>query len=602
MVIAADVSPAADGLNGGAVYFGAPGAERLGWLHVPASGSARGAVVLCSSLGTEDLLVHRAFRMLGDELAERGIVVLRFDYRGTGDSAAELDDVGSTDAWIEDIAEATAFVRALGMRHVALAGMRLGATLAARAAALDGDIDALVMWDPCSGRLFLRQQQALRAVSLGAAPVDGDGVELLSVVLPTSLAESVRALTPPDGTSPLAGRALLLERGSRPVECAFNTALESTTFDRVLAAHQAEFVDVEPGEARLPVETFTTIISWLDAQLPDTWRPVVEQGQPEAVMHLADGSTITEQAVVFGERALFGVLAQPARGHRASAATVLFLNSGLLHHTGPGRLYVELARALAARGVRSLRFDLTGIGDSGGDHLSRDAYPPEALADLRQAIELACDGDASRAYIVGICSGAYHAAEVGIIDDAAGLCLLNPAVYFDPILVREVDGAPPVFEPSRPSHPFIAWLKSRRPVLVVGKSRPVDWVRERVDRIGALWRFLERLGLVHAPARILEELAAKDIPTLLVCDTWEARHFVRWQSRVRALEQAGKLRFQLLDGEDHSFFSAAARDAARGLVLAELIDAAVTAIGPAAVEGASTAADRPELAVVEPGP
>src|ERR1700692_718420 len=57
---------------------------RFGWLH-PGNGD-RG-VVLCNSFGHEYVWTHKGMRRLADELSARGIWVLRFDYRGTGDSA-----------------------------------------------------------------------------------------------------------------------------------------------------------------------------------------------------------------------------------------------------------------------------------------------------------------------------------------------------------------------------------------------------------------------------------------------------------------------------------------------------------------------------------
>jgi predicted alpha/beta hydrolase len=49
------------------------------------------------------ILTHLVLRELAMALAERGQHVLRFDYRGTGDSFGELGEVTVSD-WLEDIA------------------------------------------------------------------------------------------------------------------------------------------------------------------------------------------------------------------------------------------------------------------------------------------------------------------------------------------------------------------------------------------------------------------------------------------------------------------------------------------------------------------
>jgi len=55
--------------------------------------------------------------------------------------------------------------------------------------------------------------------------------------------------------------------------------------------------------------------------------------------------------------------------HTSSAASskrpgIVLVNSGVVHRAGPNRLYVNIARQLAAVGYPVLRFDLSGIGDS----------------------------------------------------------------------------------------------------------------------------------------------------------------------------------------------------------------------------------------------
>src|SRR3989442_13379966 len=77
-----------------------------------------------------------------------------------------------------------------------------------------------------------------------------------------------------------------------------------------------------------------------------------------------------EQAVLFGEvKSLIGILTDPPmrNGNRPKPAVIL-LNPGIVHRVAPGRIYVRMARALAAMGFVVLRFDFSGIGDSAVRH------------------------------------------------------------------------------------------------------------------------------------------------------------------------------------------------------------------------------------------
>ena len=80
---------------------------------------------------------------------------------------------------------------------------------------------------------------------------------------------------------------------------------------------------------------------------------------------------IDETPLLFGPaQSQVAVLNAPPSGTNDLA--VIFVNAGLIHHIGPNRLHVLLARALGRQGVASLRIDLSGVGDSAprADHLS----------------------------------------------------------------------------------------------------------------------------------------------------------------------------------------------------------------------------------------
>lgn len=115
-----------------------------------------------------------------------------------------------------------------------------------------------------------------------------------------------------------------------------------------------------------------------------------------------------ERVVTFGEDGrLVGTLCLPDGGC-APVAQVLF-NAGIVHRVGPHRINVRLARRLAARGIASLRFDLSGLGDSARAKESV-AFERQAGLDLRDAMDALGEATgAARFALFGFCSGGRHA-------------------------------------------------------------------------------------------------------------------------------------------------------------------------------------------------
>lgn len=130
-------------------YFLPLGDERLfAFLHRP-EGPCRGGAVLCAPLAEEKLWSHRVFVGFARELAAQGVAVLRFDYRGEGDSDRPFEQsdfstrVADTRAAIDELRR-----QVPGLECVTMVGLRLGATIAAAAAAGRDDVLRLVLWDP----------------------------------------------------------------------------------------------------------------------------------------------------------------------------------------------------------------------------------------------------------------------------------------------------------------------------------------------------------------------------------------------------------------------------------------------------------------------
>lgn len=142
-----------------------------------------------------------------------------------------------------------------------------------------------------------------------------------------------------------------------------------------------------------------------------------------------------ERPLLFGDGdSLLGVLSEPAGGIDPSLPIVMMLNAGLIHHVGPNRLHVRLARRLAAQGVAALRVDLSGRGDSAP---RRDglAYVESGVVEVRAAMDRLQQlyGNSQQFVLLGICSGADTAGQVGCIDPrVTGLVVIEGAAYPTP--------------------------------------------------------------------------------------------------------------------------------------------------------------------------
>ncbi|MBI1398037.1 MAG: alpha/beta fold hydrolase [Betaproteobacteria bacterium] len=136
---------------------------------------------------------------------------------------------------------------------------------------------------------------------------------------------------------------------------------------------------------------------------------------------------VKERVVRLGpDRTLVGILTEPAGRARAGDTALVLLNSGLIHRVGPSRLYVRLARRLAALGMPVLRLDLSSLGDS---DVRADNLPLlEAIVqDPRDAMNDLAVAGYRRFVLFGICSGAYAAFKTACADErVAGAILVNP--------------------------------------------------------------------------------------------------------------------------------------------------------------------------------
>jgi alpha-beta hydrolase superfamily lysophospholipase len=412
--------------------FDAPAGSCFAWFH-PAQGPSRSTgVVLCRPMGYEALCSYRTYSLLADTLAQAGFDVLRFDYPGTGDSAGADTDDDRVSAWIGGIEAAARHIERLaGVSRIALFGVRLGAALAAQAAAQLGGVDSLVLWAPCaSGRAFVREMRAANANrTMGGSDAGADELDAMGCLYTAPTLAQLQALDCTRVERPPAGRALVITRDDMPAEGPLAARYRELGMAVTVANWPGYAAMVgDPLDAALEPATLEAIAGWLSSGKPcaNAARPAPPYLPSWPEKYLVNG--VRESAQRFAaDGGLFGILCEPAAGRSETA--VLMLNVGGNYHIGPHRLYVKAARALAAAGLCSLRFDLAGIGDSRmrpGSSLD-SMYYRDAMPDVRTAIDFLAAKGCRRFYLLGICSGAYVAFQTALLDARVnGQILMNP--------------------------------------------------------------------------------------------------------------------------------------------------------------------------------
>lgn len=258
-----------------AFFFGRSEAPLFGVYHAPAGRAPAGGVVLCPPFGQEYMRSHRACRQLAGQLSERGLNVLRFDYRGTGDSSGEMDDVRPSD-WVQDIGLAVDELKDMAaLDRVSLVGLRLGALLAPVAAAGRTDIDRLVLWDPVtSGRAYaeeLRRAAARHAVPArdrhAARSPSERRLWVRGFPAATEFAGELETLAldgpPPSGAS----RVLHVASHEAPEFAALRARWGSSpTYTHMHVPAPHDWNDVDEDGILLPKQLLDTIVGWFDAE------------------------------------------------------------------------------------------------------------------------------------------------------------------------------------------------------------------------------------------------------------------------------------------------------------------------------------------------
>jgi pimeloyl-ACP methyl ester carboxylesterase len=431
------------------LYFDAGLGVAFGFLHEPERGRARGpGVLICPPFGWDDICSYRPRRDWAEHLAASGRPVLRFDFPGTGDSPGGPRDPGRAEAWTASVAAAAQRLRQLGgVGRIVAIGTGVGGLVALHAASEGAAVDDFVLCAvPARGRNLLREMKAfasLEEAETSVPPAEGTdalpegAMEAAGFLLTAETLADLEAIDVTKETLPRASErhVLLLKRELIDVDKRLSEHLRAEgAHVRVEPGPGFNLFTEEPQLARPPRGLFRIVDRWLDER-PEPADPRHDSRVTQTTD--VDGGAVRERPVIVHRDGgqLFGVLAEPATGPRADLCA-LVLNPGALRRIGSGRMWVEIARRWAAKGVPTLRLDLAGIGDSDGD-AERYAdvgalYVQELVPQVIEAMdELEEQGLPKRFVLMGLCSGAYWSFHAALRDERVVACyLLNVRALF----------------------------------------------------------------------------------------------------------------------------------------------------------------------------
>ncbi len=254
---------------------------------------------------------------------------------------------------------------------------------------------------------------------------------------------------------------------------------------------------------------------------------------------------------------LVGIVNQPP----GAEVGVVLVAGGDQYRVGSHRLFVQLARNLAAGGVAVLRFDHRGIGDNRGNY---DGFE-NTFPDIEAAVEtlIARIPSLRGIGLCGLCDGASAALMAGHqIDVVDKLLLINPWVHSSNLEARaRIEGY------------YLSRLRGKEfwKKLVTGK---INVLKSLLSLGGYLMHFLKssltpETTMIRAPGyvyRMLVGLRRFDGQVLVALSgndlvAQEFRELVKMQRRWSEVMDKDNVKVIDFPAADHSFTSASERGA-----------------------------------------
>lgn len=278
-----------------------------------------------------------------------------------------------------------------------------------------------------------------------------------------------------------------------------------------------------------------------------------------------------EEALTFGGKTLLrGVLTHPEGGAAQGRPAVVFLNSGLVHHVGPHRLYVQAARDLARQGHLVLRMDFSGVGDSEKrkDNLR---FEKAAVEDARAALDhLAQRHGAQRFALAGLCSGAEISFKTALEDRrVVGALMINaPQFAEEPssaVIATVAEGKSAAYYWRVALFSRESWKR-----ILSGRAEYASILKAVDNRVKRLFGSGGARREAGADLQAFEDLVGRGVRLRLLFSEVDWGHEYLQTilgARIQEWKRGGNPDLRVFQGVDHMLTPLAAQERARALIV-----------------------------------
>jgi hypothetical protein len=194
-------------------------------------------------------------------------------------------------------------------------------------------------------------------------------------------------------------------------------------------SEQSDVLEVELPSSVLPMVAISQIRKWIGSSLMPIAPLRLGDAKTTATIGRGEGPmSVRETVLTIAPRGLFAIVCEPVEG--AHGPLIVMVPGRNEDHVGPARNWVNLSRRWASYGLRCVRFDFEGLGESAwllgeSDHESAVKTQSESIRSVVVAVSV---DDPSNTVFVGLCTGAQKSLESAVSLASRGVCTINPQV------------------------------------------------------------------------------------------------------------------------------------------------------------------------------